>query len=336
MTSPAQARTDDDELRWYTHPIGGQTYPSVTTVLKVVAKQALVPWAAKVTAEYAVENVKTWVSLEPQAAVDLIKKEGRRPAQVAADIGTAVHAAAELYAIHGEPPNVDLVIDTLPEDVKRSVDADTIRPFIEQYGDFLDTWRPRFLHTEATIYNHTFGYAGSLDALAELPGLGVLVIDTKTGKGVYSEAALQQAAYSHGEEIVTGPPWATEPMPEVAGAAVLHLRPESWKLVELDSSEDTFHAFVCATGLAEWQRDSAKGAVGPPFDPPAEEVADHDPELLRRVVIATRHAGMDTEERHAFVREVVGKAGLTDCDDGELRRVEAALNALKLPLATDR
>lgn len=47
---------------------------------------------------------------------------------------------------------------------------------------------------EQVVYSKQYGYAGTLDLLAEVNGV-LTVIDWKTGKAVYSEAHLQNAAY---------------------------------------------------------------------------------------------------------------------------------------------
>ena len=51
MTSPRHAESTA-KGRYYTHPVTGQRLVSVTNAISVgMAKPALVPWAAKVTAE---------------------------------------------------------------------------------------------------------------------------------------------------------------------------------------------------------------------------------------------------------------------------------------------
>ena len=50
------------------------------------------------------------------------------------------------------------------------------------------------LMVEFTVVSHKYGYAGTADLLAEVNGVLTLV-DWKTGKSVYREAHLQNAAY---------------------------------------------------------------------------------------------------------------------------------------------
>ena len=101
MTSPKLATTTT-KGRMYTHPTTGASFPSVTTVLGVVGKgDALKHWAAGEVAKYAVKMKDTWLALDDQAAVDLLKREPLRSLDRAASRGTDVHAIAEAYARTG-------------------------------------------------------------------------------------------------------------------------------------------------------------------------------------------------------------------------------------------
>jgi hypothetical protein len=52
------------------------------------------------------------------------------------------------------------------------------------------------IHIEKTVFSYTYQYAGTMDLLAEVNG-EVAVVDWKTGKAIYPEALLQNAAYRH-------------------------------------------------------------------------------------------------------------------------------------------
>jgi hypothetical protein len=43
-----------------------------------------------------------------------------------------------------------------------------------------------------------------------------------------------------------------DPIPHVDGLAGLHLRPRSWKLVEINHEEECFEGFLAAKGVMEW------------------------------------------------------------------------------------
>lgn len=77
----------------YTTPLG--KLPSVTTILSVLAKPALVPWAVKVTCDYIANNLDKG---SPTEVVKMARKESLRVGQEAMDIGSAVHDLVEKWA----------------------------------------------------------------------------------------------------------------------------------------------------------------------------------------------------------------------------------------------
>src|SRR5438105_3857770 len=89
-----------DEARFY--PIDGQNFPSVTTIISVINKPALVPWAAKAERrafEVAMLAIAAQSPLIPadvllDRVIDAVTgvKAAEREKQAAATIGTAIHA----------------------------------------------------------------------------------------------------------------------------------------------------------------------------------------------------------------------------------------------------
>jgi hypothetical protein len=77
----------------YTTPIG--KLPSVTTILNVLNKPALVPWAVRVTCDYIENNLDKG---SPTEVLKMARKEATRVSQEAMDIGSAVHALVEKWA----------------------------------------------------------------------------------------------------------------------------------------------------------------------------------------------------------------------------------------------
>lgn len=220
--------------RYYTWR--GQTYPSVTTVLQAVAKPALVPWAARRVAEAAVADAHVILKLrqiDPEAAIERLAKSVWRDKTRAANTGTLLHRAAEAITGHGR-------FQVSPESA----------PLVRQFQAFLEAHQPYFLHREVTVYSREHGYAGTLDAIAEIDGRTVL-LDFKTSKHVYAEHALQLAAYRHAEFIGTDD-GAEMPLPRIDAACVLHLTPERWRLIEMDAGLATFSAFLGALAVSNW------------------------------------------------------------------------------------
>ena len=215
-------------------------YPSVTTILSGgIPKPALINWAKKVTAEYAVANygeLGSLIKVDKQGAIDWLKGAAYRERDVAALRGTDVHKFAEAWQLGEEPE--------LPEGAA----GETARRFLE----FCEAKQPKFAVSEVQVFNKTHMYAGTLDFIAEIDGVPLLV-DIKTGKDdrVYPEYALQLTAYRHGEWMGL-PDGSSLPMPEVRGSAVLKLWPKGWRLASVDSGEDVFRSFLYVQQVWRW------------------------------------------------------------------------------------
>lgn len=242
MTSPALARKKGNG-RVYQHPVTGAEVPSVTTVLNVVSKPALPYWAAKAAAEYAARSWKTLSELSEVERVALIKGAPWRESEAKADLGTAVHDAVDAWCTDRYMPEW----------------APGVAPFMEQFVAFLGAREPKFMHNEATVWSHKYGYAGTLDFIAGINSR-LTICDVKSGRDVYSEASLQLAALANADCILR-PDGTEEPLPPCELAAVLHLRPRSWALIPVNL-DGCFDAFLAALELFCWQRDVAPSCLG--------------------------------------------------------------------------
>jgi hypothetical protein len=227
--------------RWYRW--GNLVLPSVTSILQVVAKPALVRWAAKITATEAVEHLDRLldlVSLDRDAAVDWLSRTPDRVKRRAAETGTGAHLAAELLA-GGQPA------EGTPE----------TEPLVRQLRRFLDDVQPEFLFNEVPVYAPRAGYAGTADCFCKIGGEHVL-LDIKTSKAIYPEYALQISAYAHAEFI--GMPDGTEvPVPPVEKAYIVHVTATGWRLVPVDIGPETFNAFLGALAIFRWQMQQRGG-----------------------------------------------------------------------------
>lgn len=188
-------RNDTNRGRFY--EIEGVQYPSVTTILQVVGKPALVPWAAKVEREMVMEVSadlyldcsETPTMSKPAWLTTLQSRLGKQKAATkelakASEIGSQVHALIE-WTLKGE----------LCHKVGPS-------PRISDKAQWAfmawEDWRKKVelkpIFVEQTVWSKEWGYAGTLDLLAEVEGK-LTVLDWKTGKAVYDESYLQNAAY---------------------------------------------------------------------------------------------------------------------------------------------
>lgn len=231
--------------RVYRHPVTGEEVPSVTTIISGgVPKPALPRWAAKSAAEYACKQWDVLCDLDEAERIALIKGAPWRESDKAATLGTEVHDAVDAWC-------TDRPMPAWP---------DGVAPFMEQFVDFLDKRSPEFVENECTVWNRTHNYAGTLDFLAVIGGRLTLV-DTKTGKGVYPEVALQLAALAHGEFILR-PDGTEEPLPPVDLLGVLHLRPRSWALIPVTPGDASWRAFLAAAEVTRWSREQAPKVLG--------------------------------------------------------------------------
>lgn len=228
----------------------GERFWSVTTILSGgVPKPALLPWGIKMVAEGAVEAVQSgalvpMVDQDADAAVQFLKGLPYAKRDRAANLGTEIHQAIEILA-QGKPwPDWPL----------------PIRPHMERFREFVGRFQPKWLASEATVYNRTQAYAGTLDAIVELADKK-LILDVKTGKAIYPEVALQLAAYRHAEFIGL-PDGNEEAMPTVDGAVALHLTADSYRLVKVETSQRVFDAFLYAREVFRWQEETSKSVIG--------------------------------------------------------------------------
>lgn len=233
----------------------GQPMPGVTTILgDGMPKPALTRWAANAVAEYAVDHWDRLADASPSERMKLLKGAPWAERDRKALRGTQVHAYGErLVAGH----EIDV--------------PDELRPHVENYARFLDDWDVQPVLVEATVYSLRWGYAGTLDLVADVADGRRLLADVKTAKGVYGETAAQLAAYRYAPHYV-GPGGTEESMPEVDGCAVVHVRDDGYDLVPVEAGPAQHRVFLYIAQVAKFAH-SASDLVGAALDPPSREDA---------------------------------------------------------------
>lgn len=244
--------------RFYVSPEDGAIkVPGVTSVVGMLPKEFLRYWAAKMVAEEAVADPGTLVNMvlrDPSAAVDHLKKAPDRTTRKAADIGTAAHDLFEKLARN--------------ESVGR-VHPD-LEPFVRHFSDFLDVAQPEYHFMEETVWSDKHGYAGSFDAFATIRGERVWIDNKTTRSGIHEEVGIQLAAYRFADSIIRAD-GGRVPMPEADGGAVLHIRPEGWKLVPVRCDEAMFDVFLHLREVFRYEKEIKGTIVGREiFSGPAE------------------------------------------------------------------
>jgi len=239
---------------------GGPLWPSVTTILGIKDKPALVGWAKRETAASAVRNLDVLSRMVQnggaQAAIDWLKRLPDYHRDAAADLGSAVHAAAE----------------AIGRDEGTALES-AVEPFVAAYRrDFLARFRPRFLAVEAMVCSPRHEYGGTADAFVEIDG-EIWLLDYKSGAGVYPDTALQLAGLARAEFIGCPGDPAPHPLPMATRFGVLHIRPEGARLLPVVVDRATVAAFLDARRLFAWDQGPAKSVIGAAVEPPSRELA---------------------------------------------------------------
>lgn len=243
----------------HSYKIDGKRAVGVTTALKGIPKDAIVPWAAKEVATYVVDNIydvkRMLDSGGKYPTIDFLKGIPNQRRDTAAIRGTAVHALAEKY-IRGEEIEV-------PDDVL---------PYVEGYAQFIADWSPVSVHEELVVASRTHGYAGTLDSIQDLPGgVGRALVDYKTSRGVYGEVALQVAAYRYAE-VYLDADGNEHDMPPVDSTLCLHIQPGTYDLIPLHADQVAFEKYLTAQRnyLDNVQSKKLDKLIGEPMTRPGE------------------------------------------------------------------
>jgi hypothetical protein len=179
-----QTTTSDE--RWYdresTNPTTGlreiEFVPSVTYITSFYPKsQALVKWVAEKGLDQA----------------EAIKK-------AAGDRGSKVHTAiADL--IDGKEVKMDAKYVNPSTGQEEELSLEEYECIMSFVAWFKET-NPRVVGREFIIWNDQYGYAGTVDFLAQI-GNEYWIIDFKTGQSIWPEYTLQVSAYKHAIQSFT-------------------------------------------------------------------------------------------------------------------------------------
>lgn len=213
--------------RGHGYQLDGEKIVGVTTAIDVLDKPALRNWYADQAARRAVDEWDRIAEMPVSERLEFIKYGPRDNVTAAALRGTEIHDLGEKVS-RGEEVDV-------PAEHRGPVEA---------YARFLDKWDVEVTATETPLCHTEHGYGGTADAWATIGRLGGMpvLLDVKTGRGVYDEVGLQLAAYRYsnlcqvdGVEVVT---------PEVERVFVAHVMPDDVRLVPVIANEKVFRLFL--------------------------------------------------------------------------------------------
>ncbi len=140
--------------------------PSVTTVLGIINKPALVPWANKLGLQGI--NSSNYVS---ETAI----------------IGTATHELIELY-IKNKPMNFEDFKCNKEQFKQAQIGFEKFKEWLLYQDSF------ELIASEKKLVSNKYNYGGTIDCITKLNGI-VTLIDFKTSASIYSEHKFQVSAY---------------------------------------------------------------------------------------------------------------------------------------------
>ena len=161
----------------------GEIVEGATSILKCVAKPALVPWAANMAAEYVSKNLKPGIALDELQIIELCsgaKSAHRVKSGSSASLGQLAHTWFEDYFEGRQPPV------PFNKDLKNMVDS---------FLQFVKEHEIKPLETERRLFSRKLNYAGSTDLICLFNG-ELTIADYKTSRsGIYPEHLIQLGAY---------------------------------------------------------------------------------------------------------------------------------------------
>lgn len=220
--------------------LDGKPLTGVTTILGVIAKPALIQWAA----DMATGHIKTSVELfynipfdgykipkkDFEIMIGAARTQHAKRKKAAGDVGSFAHKWIEQYA------NAKIQGTKLPE-------RDPAFGFMtDHFVKWAEDYEVKFLQAELRVYSRKYWYAGTLDLLVEIAGK-VYIVDVKTGGGIYPEHFFQMAGYQIAVEE-------QNVLPKIEGHIVLNIKKTGeFEKREYFNLEQNKEAFLAALTL---------------------------------------------------------------------------------------
>jgi len=253
-------RSENHRGRTYELP-DGVKLPSVTTILGVIGKPALIAWAASMERAMCLDVSATlyehlhgtpkmsrmaWMStLETRLGK---QRAHQRELEKAGNIGSQIHALIEWWLL----AHMLEKVGPCPEACDKAMWAYT------RWQAWAKEVNLKPIYVEQAVWSRAYGYAGTMDLLAEVNGVET-VLDWKSGKAVYPEAHLQNAAYRQAvREMGHGNPQAGL----IVRVPKVETDPE-FEVVEAWPEDECLDVFLKTKSVWEWtqKKDSYLAAI---------------------------------------------------------------------------
>jgi hypothetical protein len=141
----------------------GTRVPGVTTIISILNKPALVPWANKM----GLQGIDTNKYVDEKAA-----------------IGSLAHNMILGHLLGVEPD----LSDNTPNQIELAENS------LLKYWEWENKHTIEVIAAEAPMVSNAMQYGGTVDLLCKMDG-EITLVDFKTGGGIYSEMGIQLAAY---------------------------------------------------------------------------------------------------------------------------------------------
>jgi hypothetical protein len=236
MTTPLLSEQIRGKGRMYRNPVTGDLVPSITNVIGILDKPALPRWAAKMVAETAYRMRSALPLMEESEAVDMLKGSPWNKSKRASERGTDIHAYLEAR-INGLAP------EPLSDDAE---------PYRDAADQWLDYYGPEPVATELTVFHPK--YAGTGDLWCRIADR-MTILDFKTSKAVYDEAALQLAALWGALTTADG-----GPVPHAAedtDLLVVRIGMDKFEVKQVADPAGAFETFLALVTAWEWKHGKA-------------------------------------------------------------------------------
>ncbi len=188
--------TFDEEK--HVHMLDGRKIKGCTTILDVISKPALIPWAAGEVVKYIEENCD-YEELENVEVPDFYrvtkeqlkaaKSAHRKKKEKAADWGTIVHKAIETWI------KTNVVPTAVIAKGENYILLDEHLVAVNNFVSWATQNNVEFLISEKGIYSEEWQIGGIVDFVCKKDGK-LYTGDVKTSSGIYETYFLQTAAYA--------------------------------------------------------------------------------------------------------------------------------------------
>lgn len=175
------------------HTLDGKPLTGVTTVLSVIAKPALIQWAANMACDYIEEKLMfetDWLNVHKADFANLLKEARtahKKKKESAGTHGTEVHSLIESH--------INKIIEHFDGYAKSLRLYTEQNPSVVKFIEWAKENDVKFLASEKHVYSRLMWTGGICDIICEIDGKRY-VGDIKTSSAIYPEHFIQASAYA--------------------------------------------------------------------------------------------------------------------------------------------